>query len=81
MTAFNLGVAAVAAKGTTQDYLTYSEAISVRMMTMERVSFGVIKNIGGIKRAADNGLPLRKLHTYSIPDGGAVAPARPESGR
>ena len=40
---YNLGVAPVDAKGTTQDYLTHPSAIPAQMMALEWVFPGVVK--------------------------------------
>src|SRR4051794_20971908 len=42
-TAYNLGAAPVAAKGTTQDYLTYLSAIPAQIMALKWVFSGVVK--------------------------------------
>jgi hypothetical protein len=46
-TAYNLGVAPVAAKGTTQDYLTHLSAIPVQIMAHKSVFSRVVKVSGG----------------------------------
>ena len=46
-TAYNLGAAPVAAKGTTQDYLAYLSAIPAQIMALGWVFSGVVKVPGG----------------------------------
>src|SRR5579863_3599889 len=65
---YNLGADAGAAKGTTQDYLTYLSGIPVQIMALEWVFSGVVKN--PLSRISDRCLDVNP------PDGGGRAPAR-----
>jgi hypothetical protein len=57
-TAYNLGAAPVAAKGTTQDYLAYLSAIPAQIMALGRVFSGVVKVPGPPGSGIRAGLPL-----------------------
>jgi hypothetical protein len=57
-TAYNLGAAPVAAKGTTQDYLTYLSAIPAQIMAPGWVFSGVVKVPGRPGNDIGAGLPL-----------------------
>src|ERR1700739_271657 len=58
---YNLGVAPVAAKGTTQDYLAHSSAIPVQMMALKGVSSRVVKDSRGNMTPARNMRYLARL--------------------
>jgi hypothetical protein len=60
-TAYNLGAAPVAAKGTTQDYLVYLSAIPAQIMALGWVFSGVVKVPGGPGSGVGAGLPLWSL--------------------